>query len=79
MQYKYTPIASHLLYPQILNDSDAEERKLGLKLGLALLALSDEVWCFGMEISAGMKQELIEAQRLGKRIRYFTLGMEEIK
>lgn len=31
------PIASHLLYPQILNDNIPAERELGLLFGLALL------------------------------------------
>ena len=29
----YMPIASHLLYPQILNDNDPDERELGLMFG----------------------------------------------
>lgn len=41
----YMPVASHLLYPQILNDNDPNERDLGLLFGLALLRMCDEVWC----------------------------------
>lgn len=64
------PIASHLLYPQILNDNDFEERELGLMFGLALLRMCDEVWVFGA-VSPGVAQEIAEAKRLKKRIRYF--------
>ena len=64
------PIASHLLYPQILNDNDFEERELGLMFGLALLRMCDEVWVFGA-VSPGVAQEIEEAKRLKKRIRYF--------
>ncbi|MEG1550170.1 MAG: DUF4406 domain-containing protein [Ruthenibacterium sp.] len=64
------PIAGHLIYPQILNDENPREREMGLMFGLALLAVCDEVWCFG-EISQGMKMEITEAKRLGKKIRYF--------
>ena len=35
----YMPVASHLLYPQILNDNDPNERDLGLMFGLALLRI----------------------------------------
>lgn len=28
------PLLSHLLYPQVLNDDDAKERKLGIECGL---------------------------------------------
>jgi hypothetical protein len=66
----YMPIASHLLYPQILNDNDPEERELGLLFGLALLRECDEVWVFG-EVSPGVAQEIEEAKRLNKQLRYF--------
>lgn len=69
------PIASHLLYPQILQDNIPEEQELGTVLGLALLALCDEVWIFtdGDGLSPGMAAEEYEAKRLGKPIRYFDL------
>lgn len=69
---KKMPIASHLLYPQIVDDNNPDEREIGTMYGLALLALCDEVWCFGETLSAGMEQEIKEAKRLGKPIKYFT-------
>ncbi len=66
----YMPVASHLLYPQILNDSDPSERDLGLLFGLALLRMCDEVWVFGT-VSPGVAKEIEEAKRLKKQIRYF--------
>ena len=65
------PIAAHLLYPQIVDDNDPNEREIGTMYGLALLALCDEVWCFGKTLSAGMEQEIKEAKCLGKPIKYF--------
>ena len=65
----YMPVASHLLYPQILDDCDPRERELGLSFGLALLRLCDEVWVFG-KVSPGMVKEIKEARRLHKRILY---------
>ena len=65
------PVAAHLLYPQIVDDNDPVEREIGTMYGLALLALCDEVWCFGKTLSAGMEQEIKEAKRLGKPIKYF--------
>jgi len=64
----YMPVASHLLYPQILNDNDPEERELGLLFGLALLRTCDEVWVFG-PVSPGVAREIEEAKRLKKKIR----------
>jgi hypothetical protein len=64
------PVASHLLYPGILKDDDPEERELGLMFGLALLAMTDEVWVFSEHgISEGMRQEIHEAKCLKKTVR----------
>lgn len=69
------PIASHLLYPQMLDDSKPEERELGLMFGLSLLAICDEVWCFGdVSESEGVQQEIVEAKKLGKKIRFMKEG-----
>lgn len=70
------PIASHLLYPQILNDNDPAERERGLQFGLQLLELCDEVWVFGKQHSAGMIQEIETAARLGIPTRYYTEELE---
>lgn len=72
------PFASHLFYPQMLDDNVEAEREIGTQYGLAWLSVCDEIWCFGAERSSGMERELQEAQRLDKRIRYFTDEMEEV-
>ena len=51
-----TPIASHLLYPQMLDDGVPEERKLGTDMGLRILKACEEVWVCGSELSSGMEQ-----------------------
>lgn len=73
----YLPIASHLLYPQVLSDAVPAERELGLLFGLALLATCQECWFFG-ELSPGMEQEMQEAKRLRKKIRRFDQQMMEV-
>ena len=70
-------IASHLMYPQILDDNSTNEREIGLIFGQALLALCDEVWVFGTEYSTGMEAEIEEAHRLNKPLRFFKDRMEE--
>lgn len=75
---KYIPIASHLIYPQFLNDNDYRERELGLMFGLALMRSCQEVWVFGSERSNGMIKEIEEANWLKKTVRYFTEDMEEL-
>ena len=73
----YLPIASHLLYPQVLSDAVPAERELGLLFGLALLATCQECWFFG-DLSPGMEQEMQEAMRLKKKIRRFDKQMMEV-
>lgn len=65
-----TPIAVHMLYPQILNDIIPEERSVGLKLGLDILRHCGSAWVCGSRISQGMRGEIQEAQRLAIPIRY---------
>ena len=78
IQQSRIPVVSHLLYPQILDDSDPEQRELGLLFGQALLTICEEVWVFGTEHSTGMQAEIHEARRLNKRIRFYNEGLEEI-
>ena len=66
----HMPLASHLLYPQMLDDMNPEERKMGQMFGMALLGICDEVWVFG-EISSGMAEEIREAKTMKKTLRYF--------
>lgn len=68
----HQPIASHLLYPQMLDDNVPEERHLGCDFGMNLLRICDEVWVFGSEYSKGMEAEVSKARQLGMMIRNFT-------
>lgn len=74
----YMPIASHLIYPQILDDADPQQRLIGTMFGLCLLRLCHEVWVFGEQLSAGMEREVVEAKRLKKPIRYFSSDLKEV-
>ena len=73
------PIAPHLIYPQFLNENIKEERESGIKMGLEILKKSNELWCFGNEISNGMNTELKYAIAHNIPIRYFTDLCEEVR
>ena len=75
---KRIPIASHLLYPQMLDDNDPNDRELGTLFGLALLHTCREVWVFGNKFSEGMKNEIFEAKRQNKIIRYYDSNCKEV-
>ena len=75
---KCIPIASHLLYPQILRDEDPAERDLGLYFGWVLINKCNEVWVFSDgTISPGMKKEIIRAKSKNMKIRRFDLNCVE--
>ena len=38
------PVAVHLLYPQILDDSVPSQREAGIRMGLRVLASCEELW-----------------------------------
>ena len=79
MRKRAIPLASHLLYPQILNDDDPGDRQLGLFFGTVLLGKCDECWVFGTTVSSGMVTEIAKAKKRGIPIRYFTEDMEEVR
>ena len=74
----YIPIAPHLLFPQFLDDTDPDERSLGLFFGNALMSKCAEVWVFGCRISEGMAAEIRRAKWKNYRLRYFTEECEEV-
>ena len=79
MNQGVTPIASHLLYPQMLDDGVPEERKLGTDMGLRILKVCEEVWVCGSELSSGMEQEIRVARQLQiplRRVREQEIGWE---
>ena len=71
------PFAPHLLFPQFMDDSSSEERKLAMFMNMIMLGHCEEIWVFGDRISAGMKQEIHKAERKRMKIRYFTEDLEE--
>ena len=73
------PLASHLLYPQFLDDNSPSERQKGLGLGIDLLRMCDELWWFGGIISDGMKAEIEKAQAWGIPVRHFDSECRIIK
>ena len=75
----YSFFAPHLLYPQVLDDSDPEQRKLGLFFGMVWLRKCEELWVFGRYISKGMQAEINKASKHRIPIRYFSENCEEVQ
>lgn len=75
----FIPVAPHLLFPQFMDDTDPQERKLGLFFGNALMSKCSEVWVFGSTISPGMQVEIKRARWKNYRLRYFTEDLKEVQ
>jgi len=69
----YAPYAPHAYLPQALDDTNPEERILGMVAGMSFLDTCDELWAFYDEApSDGMQLELSAAGSLGKTIKRFS-------
>lgn len=69
--YKYLNVnawAPHAFVPPMLCDRVPRERALALKFGLELLAISDELHVCGDMMTAGMRNEIEHAVKLGMPI-----------
>ena len=73
----YLPLAPHLLFPQFMDDSDEDEREVGIHMGLVLLTKCMELWVFGDKITEGMRREIKRAKWRNIPVRYFTEDLEE--
>lgn len=54
MEQGCIPIAVHLIYPQLLNDTVPEEREAGIRMGLRVLEACDELWLCGEQLSQSL-------------------------
>jgi len=66
------PLATHLHFPQFMDDDDKEQRKLGLEFALFLLGKCNAVWVFGKKVTEGMAREIKEAKKRNIPIKYFN-------
>lgn len=68
------PFASHGFYTVVLNDSIAEERKLGMEAGFAWGKVAEaRVVYVDRGISPGMEKGIEEARKLNQRVTYRSL------
>ena len=70
----------HLLYLQVLDDNNSEERRLGINIGKEFLSKCDELWVFGEHVSQGKFEEIEFARGIGipiKRIMKLDFEIKE--
>lgn len=73
----YVPIITHLSIAELLDDSNEEERLLGIQADKTLLKVCSEIWVFGNKTTNDMKEEIYKAVDLGIRIRCFNEDCHE--
>lgn len=74
LQRNEAPLASHLLYPQILDDADPGERALGIEAGLAWGRVADATVVYDdYGVSPGMAQGIARAVAEGRPVEYRRL------
>lgn len=67
------PIAPHVYCTQFLDDTNTDERAVGMEIGIALLDMCDEIWVYGIENpSEGMQREIEYATEHGITVRDAT-------
>lgn len=65
------PIASHLIYPQVLDDTDPDDRALGIEAGLAWHPVAEAVVVYGDHgLSSGMREAIANARRLELEVEF---------
>ena len=69
------PFASHMLYPQVLDDLDPEERRQGIEAGLAWGEQAEATVVYtDRGTSAGMELGIERARKVGRPVEFRTLG-----
>ncbi len=75
----HVPLAPHLLFPQLLDEDDWEQRQLGLSFALFVLRKCNAIWVFGSKVTGGMSREIKEVKQCSIPIRYFNERCVEVK
>jgi hypothetical protein len=73
------PFASHLLYPQVLDDNVPVDRSLGMEAGFLWMQMADYVVVYQDNgISSGMRDGIARAEQYGKPVEYRKLPNESV-
>lgn len=68
------PFASHLLYPQMLDDANEHERRMGIEAGLLIGQLASRTVVYiDRGISSGMEYGIKRAEDEGRPVEYRSL------
>lgn len=74
--YHCRTFASHAHMPLMLDDTIAEEREAGMRIGRVLIELCDTLIICGRHVSNGMKEEIQTALTSGKEVYWYDSRMK---
>ena len=75
-----SPMASHHLFPEILNDDTPYERALGIRAGLAWGRHCDAVAVYSdLGVTPGMREAISEYKSAGKVIEWRGIDYREVR
>lgn len=74
--YHCRTFASHAHMPLMLEDTIAEEREAGMRIGKILIDLCDTVIICGNHVSRGMEEEIKTAFEWGKEVYWYDSMMK---
>ena len=72
------PLAPHLLFPQFMDDTDANDRELAMFFNRILLSTCEAIWGYTARVSAGIRTEIEWAHHLKLPITYLDVDFEEV-
>ena len=78
IKHGYAPFAPHLLYPQLLDDTNPNQRGKGMSCGRAFLAVCNEVWQLDVPPTIGMEEELAFAHLLQIPVKKFEIKQIDV-
>ena len=72
------PLAPHLLFPQLMDDADSDQRELAMFFNRVLLSKCDGIWVYIARGSPGMRTEIDWVQGMGLPVSFFDADFEEV-
>jgi hypothetical protein len=75
------PFAAHLIYPQILDDNNPDERSLALEASKVFIKTCDEAWVFyknKIPFTDGMKEEIEFAKSNNIEVKFYRVNKKGV-
>ena len=60
------PFASHLMFPQFLEEDNPADREKGIRAGLEIMRACDELHVYGEKITEGRSREIASWRAMGR-------------